>query len=551
MKRAVVYLRVSSVGQTKRAETEEGYSIEAQREACYRKAEELGAEVAGEYVDAAQSAKSADRAELQRMVGELADGEIDFVIVHKVDRLARSRRDDVALSLAIEQAGAKLVSVTENIDETPTGLLLHGIMASVAEFYSRNLATEIMKGTVAKAKRGGTPTRAPLGYRHVQRWDERRDIRTIEIDEERAPHIQWAFRAYATGEWSLDALEDELWERGLRSRPTPTRPPGRVRRSVIARLLHNPYYIGVVRYRGVDYEGKHPKLISEELFEQVQAVLAARDVAGEKQRRHPHYLKGTIFCGHCGRRFLYQKAIGRRGGIYWYFMCAGRHQGSGCPQPYIPAELAEAEVARYYGRTVKLRAERIAGLKDDLVAGFDELAKHRQREAARHQKAIGKLNEERRKLLQAHLAGAVPLDLLQDEQARVGRELATAHAKLEQAEQEVGQVKEGLELALRLAADAEAAYALADDLTKRRWNQAFFKKIFLRDLETSGAELADPFAQLLADDLAQELERISADSRSGGSIENQLLEAGGIEPPTPACKAGVFPLAPRPRLRAG
>ena len=80
--------------------------------------------------------------------------------MHKVDRLARNRADDVEINLAIRQAGAELVSVSENIDQTPSGLLLHGIMASSAEFYSRNLATEVIKGTTQKAKNGGTPGRA-------------------------------------------------------------------------------------------------------------------------------------------------------------------------------------------------------------------------------------------------------------------------------------------------------------------------------------------------------------------------------------------------------
>ena len=67
----------------------------------------------------------------------------------------------MAINLALKQAGAELVSVSENIDQTPSGLLLHGIMSSIAEFYSRNLATEVIKGSMQKAKNGGTPGRAP------------------------------------------------------------------------------------------------------------------------------------------------------------------------------------------------------------------------------------------------------------------------------------------------------------------------------------------------------------------------------------------------------
>ena len=70
--------------------------------------------------------------------------------------------------LALRQAGTTLVSATENIAETPSGMLLHGIMSSIAEFYSRNLATEVTKGMGQKVKTGGTPSLAPSGYLDVR-----------------------------------------------------------------------------------------------------------------------------------------------------------------------------------------------------------------------------------------------------------------------------------------------------------------------------------------------------------------------------------------------
>ena len=83
-------------------------------------------------------------------------GDVDYVIVHKLDRLARNRADDVEINRAFDEAGVRLVSTSENIDQTPGGILLHGIMSSIAEFYSRNLANEVIKGMSEKARNGGT-----------------------------------------------------------------------------------------------------------------------------------------------------------------------------------------------------------------------------------------------------------------------------------------------------------------------------------------------------------------------------------------------------------
>ena len=134
LRKAVLYLRVSTKEQAERDGDPEGYSIPAQREACTRKAAALDAVVIEEFADRGESARNADRPDLQRMLAYVAANQVDYVIVHKVDRLARNRADDVEITLAIRSAGAALVSCTENIDETPSGILLHGIMSSIAEF---------------------------------------------------------------------------------------------------------------------------------------------------------------------------------------------------------------------------------------------------------------------------------------------------------------------------------------------------------------------------------------------------------------------------------
>src|SRR5450631_2918604 len=120
-KRAVIYLRVSTADQAHGDGASEGYSIPAQREACTRRAEELGAVVVAEFADRGESARSAARPQLQAMLRLLVEHkDVDFVIVHKIDRLARNRADDVQIQMGIKKGGARLVSVTENVDDTPT-----------------------------------------------------------------------------------------------------------------------------------------------------------------------------------------------------------------------------------------------------------------------------------------------------------------------------------------------------------------------------------------------------------------------------------------------
>ena len=323
-KRAVSYIRVSTREQAQRGGSEEGFSLPAQREANKRKAQSMGALVVKEFADRGESARSANRPELQKMLAYLKeDGGIDYVIVHKFDRLARNRADDVEINRAFEEAGVRLVSTSENIDQTPGGMLLHGIMSSIAEFYSLNLSNEVKKGMGEKARNGGCIGRAPLGYRNTTIDAGGGQAHVAVLDAARADLVAWAFTAYATGEYTLKSLAAELNSRGLTVPATARLPERPISIQSLHRVLSNPFYTGQVTYRGALYPGTHQPLTDTQTFQRVQAVLSSK-VNGERTIRHPHYLKSTVYCGICGSRLIITEATPKQI-TYQYFVCLGRH----------------------------------------------------------------------------------------------------------------------------------------------------------------------------------------------------------------------------------
>src|SRR5690606_21935919 len=271
---AISYLRVSTKDQATRNGLEEGLSIPAQRDAAQRKADQLNAVIVAEFIEPGESGKTARRKALQEMLDYLAEHPVRYCIINKVDRIARNRLDDAIIHATLRRAGVTLVSVMENIDETPSGMLMHGIMASIAEFYSLNLAQEVTKGLVQKATIGGTPHRAPIGYLNVRTIDANgREVREVRLDPDRCELIRFAFTAYATGDWSLSKLARELETRGLTTRPTPSFPAKPVTTTALHKILTNPYYQGIVTFRDVTYPGTHDPLVTPETFEQVQTIL--------------------------------------------------------------------------------------------------------------------------------------------------------------------------------------------------------------------------------------------------------------------------------------
>ena len=104
-----------------------------------------------------------------------------------------------------------------------------------------------------------------------------------------------------------------------------------------------PYYAGWVTYRGQTYKGRHDPLVSQTQFDQVQAVLQAHRLSGERERKHPsHYLKGTLHCGGFGLRLTYSKNSGN-GGTYEYFVCPSKQRRQ-CDQPYHRVDVVEVSV---------------------------------------------------------------------------------------------------------------------------------------------------------------------------------------------------------------
>ncbi|WP_370626373.1 recombinase family protein [Austwickia sp. TVS 96-490-7B] len=494
---AVSYLRVSTREQAEKGGTDEGFSIPAQCEATRHKDEQLGAGIVEKFVDAGASAKSSDRPELMLMIQYVKANKVAYCIVHKVDRLARNRADDVSIHLALQQCGVMLVSASENIDETPSGMLLHGIMSSVAEFYSRNLPPEVTKGITQKVANGGTLSRAPIGYLNVHKRDAQgREYRTVEVDPDRAPLICWVFDTYAKGEHTVPGLLAEATARGLTTVPTPKRPSGPVGRSTFFKLLRNPYYIGQVRYQGAQHPGAHEPIVVPETWQQVQALLDTRATAGERRRKHKHYLKGTLYCGTCTSRLQLDYARNKQDIRYAYYICTGRAiRTTTCTRKAVPVGVAEQLVIDCY-QQIAISSSTYAQLAERVESAFDERLAEWSQTIDDLTTTKQRLEAEADKLLEAHFADAIDLLTLKRHQDRIRIALADVTKWLESERHDHEGPRQHIATALRLFADCATMYERNDDLGKRIANQAFYQRILITEDEKAAIQLNEPFAAL-------------------------------------------------------
>ncbi len=307
--RAVLYARVSSTEQHV-----EGFSIDAQQELLRSYATENGIDIVQEFVDV-ETAKKAGRQAFGEMLAFLKKEQIRLILVEKTDRLYRNISDWVTLdALDLEIHLVKEGGVLSE-DSKSHEKFIHGIKVLMAKNYIDNLSEEVSKGLTQKAKQGGWPGRAPLGYRNV-RNEHGKNV--LVLDLERAPIVGEIFKLYAEGDHSIMDLVRYARDKGLR-----TTRNKEVSRATIHYMLQNPLYMGMFSWKGEWYEGKHRPLITGAMFDNVQDMLDSKSRSTRQKRVRTFTFSGLIQCGVCHEEGQTRLLCGEmKKGQYIYYACA-------------------------------------------------------------------------------------------------------------------------------------------------------------------------------------------------------------------------------------
>ena len=462
----------------------EGNSIATQRIANNAKASAIGAVIQKEFVEPGASAQTIDkRPVFRRLLAYLAEHpEIDCVIIYMRSRAFRNLGDAVLTKRQLEKMGVKLVSAKEDFGEGIMADAMEAVTDIINEVQVRMSGEDIKVKMQHKAERGGTPGRAKLGYKNVRIDHEGRQVNSIVLDDERAPLVKRAFELFATGDYTVERLLDTITDLGLTIRATRRFASGPLSRSQLHRLLKDPYYKGVVTYKGELYPGRHDAIVDADLWDAAQRVMEHRSKHGQRDRVHYHYLKGMLFCDRCARRgvesrMIFVQAKGRSGQFYYYFACRSRLQGP-CTLPYLPAEDVEWHVADHYvtlGLPTDFR---------DLIAEAVEQTIHAEQTSVRelhdgYRKQLAKLAVREEKLLDLAEDDALPREKIRTRLRQIQIERAAAQQGLTETGDKLRVGAEVLSGHLRLLEDPHGTYATAPDATRRDLNIASFSKLWI------------------------------------------------------------------------
>lgn len=318
---AAIYVRVST-----EAQREEGYSIEAQREALTAYCVSKGIARYQYYIDGGFSGSNLNRPQIQRLIRDAEEGRLSHVIVYKLDRLSRSQKDTLYLiEDVLNPHGVAFVSLNESMDTgTPMGRLMLGILSAFAQLERENIRERTRMGMRERVRAGYWMGggRVPFGYD----YDEEQGILVPNQDAER---VREMYRLYLEG-YSPQNIADLM---GLKYD------------RLVIQILKRKTNTGVIVFRGQEYPGRHQPLVSREVYE--ETLLAMEERSRKNLHSGSHLLSGLVYCGRCGAKMRYQK-WGKRG---HKLVCYSR-QGSkpylvrdpGCTQEYVWADEVEDAV---------------------------------------------------------------------------------------------------------------------------------------------------------------------------------------------------------------
>ena len=333
------YIRVSTEEQTE-------YSPDAQLRILKDYANKNNITLAKEhiYMDEGVSGKRADkRPAFMRMISaaKAKPRPFDVILVHKFDRFARSREDSVVYkSLLKREAGVKVISITESIEDDKFSVILEAMLEAMAEYYSLNLADEVKKGMTEKANRGELQSTPSFGYKA--------ENGQLAIIPEEAKLVRFIFEQFSSRKMGMRALASFMNDLGVRSHRN-----NLFENRSIEYILNNPVYIGKLRWTPTEKvrrnfnhpntivkDSAHEPIITKDLWEQTQEVLKqTKELYKPRTKAQAplrSWLKGLVRCGNCEKLLTPTK----KGS----FQCNGYSKGMCKPSSSISVKKLEGIV---------------------------------------------------------------------------------------------------------------------------------------------------------------------------------------------------------------
>lgn len=486
MKNIYIYIRVSTDEQAT-----EGFSMENQKRACVELAQAKGCTAPRFFIDDGKSARTTERPALQEMLKTALEQPPEAVVFYKIDRFARNLNDFTRMYSDFKNRSIRLISVMEG-DLSEGTSLVPNIFASVAQWESEVNSQRTKDALMQKFREGWQPTPPPMGYRSVGGERERK---SCVPDDYLAPIIKQLFELYATGSYSILELQDWLSEQNVTAKTgTP------LSHNTINIILNNPFYYGLIRWHGQSKMGNHQPIITKELFDTCQYVLAKHRNFITRRRKHDFLLRGFAYCAECGQRYTAEyhyneHKLKARGGKISYYHCQklGRN---GCPAPYVETDRLE-QMAAVQLKKVQFSDEFIEIVTrktKEKLDGYRSISSQ-QRQAITNQKAA--LELKRNRLEDELLENTIDRETFKRKHGEIQDKILNLNSHMLEIDSQVSVDVSLIEEVLSFTRDVHRTYTEAPDFLKKHYLRFFFEKLMVKDKKVQNIVPTPIFATLL------------------------------------------------------
>ncbi len=322
----VIYARFSSHNQKE-------VSIDQQITACQRKAEDFNITIIDTYEDRAVSGKTDKRSSFQRLLRDAEKGRFEYLIAWKSNRIGRNMLEQLINEAKLQAYGVQILYVEESFDNTAAGRFAARNMMNVNQFYSENMAEDILRAMNDNASKCMVNGPIPYGYK---RGEDGR----YTINEQTAPIILEIFERIANGERIIDICND------LNDREIKTRTGKKWSLNSFRNMLVNERYRGVYKWKDTRIEDGIPRIVSDEIFYKVQEVLKMKQhIKGKHSVFGNYLLTGKLFCGYCRKPMVGYSGTSKSGTLHHYYVCQTRRLKHTCKKEHVRRDDTEKQVA--------------------------------------------------------------------------------------------------------------------------------------------------------------------------------------------------------------
>lgn len=412
MQNVIIYCRVST-----KEQAENGLSLITQQRMCEDFAKKNNLNIVNHFIEEGESAKTLERTELKRMLEFIAKNKnsVDTLLIYKIDRLSRQTLDYQSLKVLLSRYGVSIYSITENIEDSPSGRMLETIMSAAAQWDNEVRGERARNGTMEALRQGRWVYAAPYGY--IQAGG--RGKANLIIDGSTAPIVKKIFEYLGDGGRAIEDARRYAFKLGMKDIH------GKLyNKASFHRLIRNSLYKGFIKIPNMDLytRGTFEPIVEPKLFDLVQDIINGRNHNPQVYRKiHPDFpLRGTILCPKCNRKMTANWSRKK----YPYYKC------SYCKNVNLKRVDVHNAFQEYLGH-ITLSETIVELTREAIELNWEERNKAYESNLRELRKRQEQISKEENSIAEQNRQGILPprvakeqLDKLEEEYAQIGYELS-------------------------------------------------------------------------------------------------------------------------------